>query len=35
VRGGQHAFQFFDKKPADLDETYVKWMNKYLRKKKY
>ena len=32
VRGGQHAFQFFDKKPADLDETYVKWMNRHLQK---
>ncbi|MDG2222265.1 MAG: alpha/beta hydrolase [Rubripirellula sp.] len=31
VPGGQHAFQFFDKRPKDLDDTYVKWFNQHLR----
>lgn len=31
VPGGQHAFQFFDKRPKDLNDIYVKWFNQHLR----
>ncbi len=31
VPDGQHAFQFFDKRPEDLDDIYVKWFNQHLR----
>ncbi|MGB0596903.1 MAG: alpha/beta hydrolase family protein [Rubripirellula sp.] len=31
VPGGQHAFQFFDKRPEDLDGIYANWFNQNLR----
>jgi len=31
VPGAGHGFQFFDKRPKDLNQTYVDWMNLHLR----
>lgn len=31
VPGGTHAFQFFDKRPKDLDEIYIGWFDQHLR----